>query len=68
MKVKNHKIRLEDKEIELILCTLQASLDSARNAYTLSSEAEWIDALETQKQKAKLIQKLKQYSNCSNHR
>lgn len=63
---KKHKITLEDKEIELILCTLQASLDSARTAYTLSSESERINAIESQREKAKLINKLKKYGpGCS---
>ncbi len=55
------KIRLSEDEISLLLCTLEASLDSARHSYMITSENERIHALETQRQKAKLIQKLKQY-------
>jgi hypothetical protein len=58
---KNKKIRLSENEISLLLCTLEASLDSARHSYTITSEKERIQALETQRQKAKLIQKLKEY-------
>jgi hypothetical protein len=58
---KTKKIPLNKKEITLLICTLQASLDSARTAYTISSESERISAIESQREKAELINKLKKY-------
>ncbi len=61
MKGLKKKITFEQGEIELLICTLEASLDSARNSYMIVSDIERMQALETQRQKAKLIHKLKQY-------
>jgi len=61
---KAKKIKLSENEIKLLICTLQASIDGARNIYTLPLESDRINALETQRQKAHLIQKLKQYTTC----
>lgn len=66
--MKTFKITLDTREIELLICALEASLDSARYIYDIESESEKIDALETQRHKALLIQKLKQYSPCKKER
>lgn len=60
---KKKKIKLSENEIKLLICTLEASLDSARIGYFSVSEAEKMNALETQRKKAQLIQKLKQFFN-----
>jgi hypothetical protein len=64
LRMTSYKIKLDTKEIELLICALEASLDSARHIYDMESETEQIDALETQRHKAILIQKLKQYATC----
>lgn len=67
MNKKRKKIKLSENEIKLLICTLEASLDSARNEYFSVSEAEKMNALETQRKKAQLIQKLKLYTTCNKH-
>jgi len=64
---KRKKIKLSQNEIKLLICTLQSSLDSARDTYVLSSDEEKFDALETQRNKALLINKLKQYIPTQKH-
>ncbi len=64
---KRKKIKLNQNEIKLLICTLQSSLDSARDMYVLSSDEEKFDALETQRNKALLINKLKQYIPTQKH-
>jgi|GEM_PF-2756099 len=53
------RIKLSEKEIELIICALEASLDSAMPCrYAESSDGE-LFAMETQRKKAELIKKMK---------
>ena len=53
------KIKLREKEIELIICVLEASLDSAMPCrYAESPDAEFL-AIETQNKKAELIERMK---------
>ena len=57
------KVKLSEKEIELIICVLEASLDSALPCrYEESSEGE-LFAMETQRKKAELIERMKEIKN-----
>ena len=53
------KIELSENEIELIICALEASLDSAKPCSFATSSLEKASALETRREKAKLIAKIK---------
>ena len=57
------KVKLSEEEIELIICVLEASLDSAMPCrYAESSDGE-LFAMETQRKKAELIEKMKKIKN-----
>ena len=57
------KVKLNEKEIELIICVLEASLDSempCRYAESLTGE---LSAMETRGEKADLIEMMKEIKN-----
>jgi len=59
----NIKIKLSEKEIELIICVLEASLDSAMPCRYAESSAGELSAMETQRKKAELIERMKKIKN-----
>ena len=53
------RIKLNENEMDLIICALEASLDSAKPCSFATSSLEKVSALETRREKAKLIVKIK---------
>ena len=57
------KIKLNEKEIELIICVLEASLDSEMPCRYAESLAGEFSAMETRRKKAELIEMMKEIKN-----
>ena len=57
------KVKLNEKEIELIICVLEASLDSEMPCRYAESLAGELSAMETRRKKAELIERMKEIKN-----
>jgi len=57
------KIKLNEKEIELIICVLEASLDSEMPCRYAESLAGELSTMETRRKKAELIEMMKEIKN-----
>ena len=60
------KIKLSENEIDLLVCVLEASLDSAMPCRYAESYAGELSAMETQRKKAELIERMKEIKNFGN--
>lgn len=57
------KVKLNEKEIELIICVLEASLNSEMPCRYAKSLAGELSAMETRRKKAELIKRMKEIKN-----
>jgi len=57
------KVKLNEKEIELIICVLEASLDSEMPCRYAESLAGELSAMEIRRKKADLIEMMKEIKN-----
>jgi len=57
------KVKLNEKEIELIICVLEASLDSEMPCRYAEFPAGELSAMETRRKKAELIERMKKIKN-----